>query len=96
MLFNHDFLTLLQGQPEPVNADDILKKAKLPVAGDLLGRERITGAKNTGLGYDSPSERFTNIVEIPALWHTNQSFLGVRNHNLYIIVHNSFDMQHKI
>ncbi|XP_044180297.1 uncharacterized protein LOC114947031 isoform X3 [Acropora millepora] len=72
-----------EGQPEPVNAGDILKKAKLPVAGDLLGRGRITGARNTGLGCDSPSERFTNIVEVPGLWHTNQSFLGFIWEQLY-------------
>lgn len=72
-----------EGQPEPVNAGDILKKAKSPVAGDLLGRARTTGAKNPGLGCDSPSERFTNIVEVPALWHTNQSFLGFILEQLY-------------
>lgn len=53
------------------------------VAGDLLGRERITGAKNTRLGCDSPSERFTNIVEVPALWHTKQSFLRFIWEQLY-------------
>lgn len=49
----------------------------MPLAGDLLGRERVTGTKKTRLGCDSPSERFQNIVEAPALWHTKQSFLGV-------------------
>ena len=61
----------------PVNEDEILSTTKLPIAGDLLGRERITGAKKTRLGCDSPSERFENIVETPALWHAKQSFLGV-------------------
>ena len=50
---------------------------KVPLVGDLLGRKRVTGAKKTRLGCDSPSERFQNIVEAPALWHTKQSFLGV-------------------
>ena len=49
----------------------------MPLVGDLLGRERMTGTKETRLGCDSPSKRFQNIVEAPALWHTNQSFLGV-------------------
>ena len=56
----------------------------MPLIGDLLGRERITGAKKTRLGCDSPSERFKNIVEAPALWHTKQSFLGVSP--IFIIV----------
>ena len=54
----------------PANADDILKNIKVPLAGDLLGRECVTGAKKTRLGCDRPSERFENIVEAPALWHT--------------------------
>ena len=47
----------------------------------------MTGAKKTRLGCDSPSERFQNIVEAPALWHTKQSFLGVSEiHKHYMIV----------
>lgn len=57
--------------------DSILKKVRVPLAGDLLGRERVTGAKKTRLGCDSIVERFENIVECPALWHTKQSFLSV-------------------
>ena len=50
----------------------------MPLVGDLLGRECVTSAwEKTRLGCDSPSERFQNIVEAPALWHTKQSFLGV-------------------
>ena len=67
----------LQDHTGPVDADEILKNTKVPLAGDLLGRERITGAKKTRLGCDSLSDRFDNIVETPALWHTKQSFLGV-------------------
>ena len=53
------------------------KNIKLPLCGDLLGRERITGAKRMRLGCDAPSDRFENIYEYPALWHVKQSFLGV-------------------
>ena len=34
----------------PVNAEEVLKNVKVPLEGDLLGRERITGAKKTRLG----------------------------------------------
>ena len=61
----------------PVNADEVLKNVKVPLGGDLLGRERITGAKKTRLGCDSAAETFESIVETPALWHAKQSFLGV-------------------
>jgi len=57
--------------------DSVLKKVRVPLAGDLLGRERVTGAKKTRLGCDSIVERFENIVECPALWHAKQSFLSV-------------------
>ena len=60
-------------QPSPDASENI----KLPLCGDLLGRERITGAKRMRLGCDAPSERFENIYEYPALWHVKQSFLGV-------------------
>lgn len=60
----------------------ILKDVKLPLCGDLLGRERITGAKKTRLGCDRNFERSNNIIEYPALWHTKQSFLVVGLHFL--------------
>lgn len=71
----------------PVNADEILKNQliKVLLGGDLLGRERITGAKKTRLGCDSAAERFESILETPALWHAKQSFLGVIFFNYYII-----------
>ena len=68
----------------PFNADEILKNVKVPLGGDLLGRERITGAKKTSLGCDSAAERFESIVETPALWHAKQSFLGVS----FLIINN--------
>ena len=58
--------------------DQILKGIKLPLCGDLLGRERVTGAKKTRMGWDYETESFDNIVENVAQWHTKQSFLGVR------------------
>ncbi|XP_074622539.1 uncharacterized protein LOC141880857 [Acropora palmata] len=67
----------------PVNADEVLKNVKVPLGGDLLGRERITGAKKTRLGCDSAAERFESIVEMPALWHAKQSFLGYIWEQLY-------------
>ena len=73
----------LQDEPPPSDSganqsqDSILKKVRVPLAGDLLGRERVTGAKKTRLGCDSIVERFKNIVECPALWHAKQSFLSV-------------------
>ena len=74
----------------PVNADEVLKNVKVPLRGDLLGRERITGAKKTRLGCDSAAERFESIIEMPALWHATQSFLGVSFllHNLIILYFN--------
>lgn len=50
---------------------------KVPLAGDLLGKERVTGAKRVRMGCDQPEERYDNIVEIPALWHAKQAFLKV-------------------
>ncbi|XP_074612567.1 uncharacterized protein LOC141866909 isoform X2 [Acropora palmata] len=72
-----------QNQDMPVNADEVLKNVKVPLGGDLLGRERITGAKKTRLGCDSAAERFESIVEMPALWHAKQSFLGYIWEQLY-------------
>ena len=54
-----------------------VEKVRVPLAGDLLRRERVTAAKKTPLGWDSAVERFENIVGCPALWHAKQSFLSV-------------------
>ena len=72
----------------PVTADEVLKNVKVPMGGDLLGRERISGAKKTRLGCDSAADRFESIVETPALWHAKQSFLGVSINNLIILYFN--------
>ena len=83
-----DFLSKLQkteerntdeSSPENTQASqDTCKNIKLPLCGDLLGRERVTGAKRMRLGCDLASDRFENIYVRPALWHVKQSFLGVR------------------
>jgi hypothetical protein len=82
-----DFLSNLR-KPKGVNTEestaensqpslDASQDIKLPLCGDQLGRERVTGAKRMRLGCDAPSDRFENIYEYPALWHVKQSFLGV-------------------
>ena len=58
--------------------DSILADVKVPLCGDLLGHERVSGAKKTRMGCDHQTERFENIVENVAQWHAKQSFLGVR------------------
>ena len=50
---------------------------QFPLAGDLLGRERVTGARKTTAGCDSPCQQYNNIVEIPSVWHAKQAFLSV-------------------
>lgn len=57
--------------------DQILNGVKVPLGGDQLGRERVTGAKKLRLGCDSASARLEHIEEMPELWHTKQAFLGV-------------------
>lgn len=66
-------------QQEAQRINDILKDVKVPLGGDLLGRERVTGARKTRprLGCNLPSERFESIVENVALWHCKRSFLEV-------------------
>jgi len=50
----------------------------IPLFGDLLGRERVTGAKKTSAGCDCSCEKFECVIEAAAVWHAKQSFLGVR------------------
>jgi hypothetical protein len=59
------------------NKERILKGISVPLGGDLLGRERVSGAKRARLGCDHRIERFEYIVENVAQWHTKQPFLGV-------------------
>ena len=65
--------------------DQIVKEVKLQLCGDLLGRERVTGAKKTRMGCDFETEKFTKIVENVAQWHTKQSFLSVWTQCLFNI-----------
>ena len=48
---------------------------QIPIVGDLLGRERITGAKKLRKGCDKTSERFENMTETAEYWHAKQAFL---------------------
>ena len=50
---------------------------QIPIGGDLLGRERITGAKKLRKGCDKTSERFENMTETAEYWHAKQAFLSV-------------------
>ena len=38
----------------------------VPLYGDQLGRERITGAKKTRMGCDLPSERYSQLLYVTA------------------------------
>ena len=56
---------------------EILKGVKVPLFGDLLGRERLTGAKKTRAGCNFSSDKFEQVVEVPVVWHAKQFFLSV-------------------
>ena len=76
----------------PVSKDEVLKNVKVPLAGDLLGRERVTGAKKTRLGCDSPVDCFTSIIECPALWHCKMAFLSVLINSVYMHINFYFSV----
>ena len=57
--------------------DRILNGVKVPLGGDQLGRERVTGAKKLRLGCGSATARLEYIEEMPELWHAKQAFLSV-------------------
>ena len=59
------------------NTSQVLKDHHVPLVGDLLGRETVTGAKRTRAGCDYKADRFEHITEVPAVWHAKQSFLCV-------------------
>ena len=46
---------------------EVLQGVKVPLVGDLLGRERLTGGKKTRAGRDFASDRFVQLVEVPAV-----------------------------
>ena len=54
------------------NSDSLMQ---LPLGGDLLGHERITGAKRLRSGCDKAYERFDNITQVSEYWHAKQSLL---------------------
>lgn len=62
---------------EAQQASRVLEGQHVPLVGDLLGRESVTGAKKTRAGSDVPTDRFEHIIEAPAVWHAKQSFLCV-------------------
>ena len=64
------------GTDEQDNTEEHL--IQLRIGGDLLGRERVTGAKKLRKGCDKSSERFDNMCEVAEYWHAKQAFLGVR------------------
>ena len=69
-------------EEESARRERVLKNVNVPLCGDLLGRERMTGAKKTRMGCDLHTERFDNITENATLWHAKQSFLGVSCSNI--------------
>ncbi|XP_028403965.1 uncharacterized protein LOC114526566 [Dendronephthya gigantea] len=79
---NDEYSTCLPSQ-KAAKKNDIVKQVKVPLCGDLLGCERVTGAKKTRLGCDNESERFENIIENAAQWHPKQSFLALIWKQLY-------------
>ena len=62
------------GDSEDTNEESLVQ---MPIGGDLLGRERITGAKRLRKGCDKASERFENMTETAEYWHAKQAFLSV-------------------
>ena len=73
-------------EEESARRERVLKNVNVPLCGDLLGRERVTGAKKTRMGCDLHTERFDNITENATLWHAKQSFLGVSCSKMSYIV----------
>lgn len=82
-----DFLVNVYGDEEELTTSSsadlsrrksaVLQNVQVPLVGDLLGRERVTGAKKTRAGCDHSSDKFEHIVEVPAVWHAKQFFLSV-------------------
>lgn len=62
-----------------LNEDEHL--IQIPIGGDLLGRERITGATMLRKGCNKASERFDNMSEVAEFWHAKQAFLSVSLRN---------------
>jgi hypothetical protein len=76
-ILGNDEYSVCSPSEKAAKKNDILKEIKVPLCGDLLGRERVTGAKKTRMGCDNECERFENIIENSAQWHAKQSFLSV-------------------
>ena len=67
----------LEDDSEDQNLDEDEHLIQIPIGGDLLGRERITGAKMLRKGCNNASERFDNMSEVAEFWHTKQAYLSV-------------------
>lgn len=77
------YLDYLQDFLNSVTQEVEQTKLKVPLFGDLLGRERVTGAKRVRMGCDEPMDCYENITEAPGLWHAKQAYLKVqRNQGL--------------
>ena len=48
---------------EAQQASRVLKGHHVPLVGDLLGRERVTGAKKTRAGCDLPTDRLNTLLK---------------------------------
>jgi hypothetical protein len=81
-IFGNDEYSACLPSEKVAKKNDITKEVKVPLCGDLLGRERVTGAKKTRMGCDNQCERFENIIENVAQWHPKQSFLAVGCYNI--------------
>lgn len=83
-VYEHDGIPQLpiksSSEDKARRASKVLQFHEFPLVGDLLGRERLTGAKKTRAGCDLRTDRFDHIVEVPAVWHAKQSFLSVSVH----------------
>ena len=66
-----------QDDSEDQNLNEDEHLIQIPIGGDLLGRERITGVKMLRKGCNQASERFDNMSEVAEFWHAKQAFLSV-------------------
>ena len=53
---------------------EILKGVIVSLFGNFLGRERLTDANKTKARCNFSSDKFEQVVEVPAVWHGKQFF----------------------
>ena len=99
-VYEHDGIPQLpiksSSEDKAKRASKVLQSHELPLAGDLLGRERVTGAKKTRSGCDLRTDRLDHIVEVPAVWHSKQSFLSVSLYVFFLQTANNAKHGHKV